>query len=83
MRCKELLLALSDYVDGEIDPSLCAELEAHLADCNPCQVVLNTTRRTVQLYKGQEPYEIPLALHARLHAALSERWRSVAPGSSI
>ena len=38
MRCRELLDALSDYVDGELDESLCADIEEHLKDCNPCRV---------------------------------------------
>jgi len=29
MKCHELLAALSDYVDGEIPPEVCVELERH------------------------------------------------------
>ena len=37
IECKEHLGCLSDYVDGELDPELCAELERHMADCGDCR----------------------------------------------
>lgn len=37
MKCEDLLKAISDYIDGEIDPSICEELEKHLRDCDPWQ----------------------------------------------
>ena len=75
MKCKDLLAQLSNYVDGEIDPKVCVELEKHLADCDPCRVVLDTLKRTVTLYKGNEPFELPLEVHDRLHASLRAKWK--------
>jgi predicted anti-sigma-YlaC factor YlaD len=75
MRCEELLALLNEYVDGELDPSLCTGLEEHLRECEPCRVVVDTLRGTVTLYKGDEPYELPPEFHERLHRVLQERWR--------
>lgn len=47
--CEQLLGSLSEYIDGELAPGLCQELEKHLAGCDNCRVVLNTTRRTIDL----------------------------------
>lgn len=47
--CRELLGSLSAYIDGDLSPELCLELERHLAGCDDCRVVLNTTRRTIDL----------------------------------
>ena len=55
--CQELLGTLSTYIDGDLDPELCLELEKHLAGCDNCRVVLNTTRRTIDLV--QTPPENP------------------------
>ena len=49
--CKHLLGSLSAYLDGELEAQLCAELERHLESCENCQVVVDTLRRTVSLYK--------------------------------
>jgi len=47
--CEELLGSLSAYIDGDLGPELCLELEKHLAGCDNCRVVLNTTKRTIDL----------------------------------
>lgn len=49
--CRELLAQISDYVDGELQAELCARLEKHLADCPDCRVMVDTTRKTVLLFK--------------------------------
>ena len=36
MGCKEILEKLSEYIDGELDPKICQDLEHHMKDCNPC-----------------------------------------------
>jgi len=75
MNCEQLLAVLNDYVDGDIAPGVCAELERHLAGCNPCQVVVDNIRQTITLYRAGQPYELPLAFRERLHQALRERWK--------
>lgn len=47
--CATLLSSLSDYIDGELSPELCLEIEKHLAGCEDCTVILNTTKRTIDL----------------------------------
>ncbi|HLI25381.1 MAG TPA: zf-HC2 domain-containing protein [Acidimicrobiales bacterium] len=36
MRCQTARSLVSDYIDGELDASTAAEVEAHLADCASC-----------------------------------------------
>lgn len=74
MKCEDMLRMLNDYVDQEIDPAVCDQFEAHLEDCNPCQVVVDTIRKTIKLYKEGEVYEIPIVFRDRLHQTLRERW---------
>ena len=47
--CKALLGSLSEYIDGELPSDLCREIEKHLEGCDNCRVVLNTTKRTIDL----------------------------------
>jgi hypothetical protein len=77
MTCEELLKALNEYVDGTLDLSAadCQQFADHLADCNPCQVVVDNIRKTIQLYKAGEPYPIPPAFQTRLQDALRKRWQ--------
>ena len=57
--CQALLGSLSDYIDGELPPNLCAEIEKHLEGCDNCRVVLNTTKRTIDLVRV-EPVQEPI-----------------------
>lgn len=74
MKCDELLKVLNEYVDGELDPGVCEEYRQHLANCDPCQVVVDNIRGTITLYKNGEPYPLPEPFHAKMHAALRDRW---------
>lgn len=75
MKCDELLKALNEYVDGTLEPGVCEMLQAHLKDCNPCRIVVDNVRQTIQLYKGDTPCELPVEIRARLHACLKARWK--------
>lgn len=48
--CSQLLLSLGEYVDGALSQDLCAEVEKHMKDCDRCQVVVNTLKKTIELY---------------------------------
>ncbi len=60
MNCEELVRYLSDYIDDNLSPELRAEAEAHLATCQNCHIVLDTTRKTILLYKEAGKQEISL-----------------------
>jgi len=76
MTCEELLRLINELVDGELDMSLaeCRQFAQHLAECNPCQVVVDNIRKTIQLYRAGEPFPLPPEFHERLLASLRRRW---------
>ena len=69
--CQELLGQLSDYIDGELEEALCAELEAHLAGCPNCRVMVDTVRKTITLYSRQATTELPSEVEVRLLRVLN------------
>jgi hypothetical protein len=76
MQCEELLKTLNEYVDGTLEPGVCAQFQEHLAGCNPCRIVVDNIRKTIQLYKGDEVFELPVEVRTRLHATLRDRWKA-------
>jgi RNA polymerase sigma-70 factor, ECF subfamily len=74
MKCEELLASLNQYVDGELEPGPCLPFQQHLAECDPCRIVVDNIRHTVQLYQGSEVFELPPALHEQLNRLLREHW---------
>lgn len=81
MKCEELLAALGEYIDGNIDPAICESLEEHLKDCNPCHIVVDNIRKTIQLYRAGERFELPAEFHQRLCQQLRQHWRSKFPSA--
>jgi hypothetical protein len=75
MNCDELLKAMNDFVDGDVEPGVCEEFEKHLSGCNPCQIVVDNIRKTITLYQDGEPYPLPEDFHSKLCGKLRTRWR--------
>ncbi len=72
MKCQDILKELSEYIDGELDPKLCEELERHMGDCHPCLVFVNTLKKTISLYKYASSEPLPKEVHLRLHDFLKK-----------
>ncbi len=79
--CQELKAQLSDYLNGELDRAVCAELERHLADCDNCRIVVDTLRKTILLYRNYGTDSMPAGAHERLIRVLGLNTvdRAIAP----
>jgi predicted anti-sigma-YlaC factor YlaD len=75
-QCTKVLSELSDYLDAGIDPALRAEIEQHLMKCKNCRVVVDTTKKTIDIFCNSEPAPLPEAARHRLYDALQRKIRS-------
>ena len=73
MTCTEFLALLDDFIDDSVSAETRAELQIHLRGCEHCEVTLNTTRKTIEIYRSHELYEMPSGLRDRLHSAIMAR----------
>jgi anti-sigma factor RsiW len=78
MDCQDVVKYLSDYLDGNLSKGLADEARAHIATCNNCHVVLDSTQQTILLYRerGRRATLAPrrhAQLYAELEAALAGR----------
>ena len=73
MVCKEVIRRLSDYLDGELDPALARELTRHLEHCEDCKIIIDTTRKTIEVYCSTEPTALPEDVRERLNRAIAEK----------
>jgi anti-sigma factor RsiW len=64
---------LSDYLDESLDVEVRAKIEKHITECPNCWVIADTTRKTIQIYKGTEPHPIPGDVQDRLMRALEKK----------
>jgi len=65
-RCKALFERLSEYIDGELDASLCAEIGSHLDGCDPCKAFLESLRRTVLILERTPAARLPEDVRAEI-----------------
>jgi anti-sigma factor (TIGR02949 family) len=65
--CIQVFALLSQYLDAELNPASCEEIQAHLAGCPPCIEFLESLKRTIRLCHHCEAAEAPppLAPEAR------------------
>lgn len=75
MNCRGVIRELSDYLDGELDANARNELERHMEHCEDCRLVVDTTKKTIQIFCKSEPVPLPEDVRERLHAALEKRLR--------
>ena len=73
MTCTDFLAKLTDYFDGRVEPELLVEVEHHIAVCKHCEVVLDSTTKTINIYRDHELYDFPPDLQQRLHTAIMTR----------
>jgi len=71
--CGEIIRVLNEYLNGELDATLLADLKEHLRKCEDCRVVVDTTRQTIDLYCNCEPLPLPAGVKQRLEAALARK----------
>ncbi len=70
MECKELFSLLSRYIDADLKPESCAEIERHLEGCEPCVAFVNTLRRTAELCRQYQPEDLPRPLQEKVRQDL-------------
>ena len=68
-----MILELSSYIDGDLDIETMEQLEFHLRGCEDCRMVVDQTKRTLQIFCGEEAVELPAGVRSRLHDALRRK----------
>jgi anti-sigma factor RsiW len=70
--CRDLLDQLSDYFGDDASEAICRAVEAHMAECPDCTAMVNTLRKTIDLYQGKaSPPFLPSDVRARLYKRLA------------
>jgi anti-sigma factor RsiW len=73
LNCKGVIREISNYIDGELELPAKQELERHLEHCGECNLVVNQTRLTVEVFCDSKPIELPGEVKSRLHDALRRK----------
>ncbi|MFH1894051.1 MAG: zf-HC2 domain-containing protein [Candidatus Zixiibacteriota bacterium] len=77
--CRDYINGLSDYVDGEVEPELCAEIEKHIGECQNCRIMIDSLKQTVTLCRDGRSERLPESLENKLSSLLKDRWNKKFP----
>jgi hypothetical protein len=64
---------LGEYLDESLDPEVRSKLHEHVTQCPNCWVILDTTKKTIKVYKGVEAQTLPDDVHNRLISAVEKK----------
>jgi len=73
VNCKGVIRELSSYLEGDLDVMVLSDLEVHLTRCEDCRLIVDTTRKTIEIYYSSQPLPLPTDVRERLHQALKKR----------
>lgn len=79
LNCHEVMKQLASFLESELDESLRLAIEEHLKGCRNCRLIVDTMRKTVEIYCDGKLFELPLDVRGRLHEALRRRWSNASP----
>jgi anti-sigma factor RsiW len=78
LNCDDVIRELSNFIDGELDEAMKLEIESHFGDCEECRLIVDQTKRTIEIFCDCEPVELPSDVRSRLHEALRRKFNQSA-----
>jgi N-glycosylase/DNA lyase len=57
--CEEFFAEFADYLENLVPREVRQELELHLSQCRACQVLYDTSRKTVRIVTESGSFELP------------------------
>jgi RNA polymerase sigma-70 factor (ECF subfamily) len=68
--CPDVLTLFSQHLEGDIDPKVCAAMEAHLAQCSQCRRACESLKRLLGACRQLPAPEVPASVAASIKAAI-------------
>jgi predicted anti-sigma-YlaC factor YlaD len=59
LSCADFLTEFGDYLENMADPHLRARLEEHLRECKICQVIVDSTKKTIRIVTDSDSFSVP------------------------
>ena len=57
--CEEFFAEFGDYLENQVSPEVRQELELHLSQCRACQVLYDSSRKTIKIVTESSSFELP------------------------
>ena len=73
--CQDFISELGNLLDDDIAKEIRELLEVHLAHCNTCQVLYDSTRKTIRIVTESGSFEYPEPIAEPLVSKVMDRIR--------
>ncbi len=74
--CQDFITELGNLLDSDVAVEIREQLEAHLAHCNTCQVLYDSTRQTLRIVTDSGSFEYPGPIAEPLVTKIMDRIRA-------
>ena len=75
--CADFIAEIGNYLDNDVAVEVRTQLEAHLSHCQTCQVVFDSSRKTVQIVTESGCFDLP---EASVRPVVNEVMRKIRSG---
>ena len=66
LSCQDLITELSNLLDDDVAAATRQMLEEHLSHCRTCQVLYDSTQRTIRIVTDVGSFELPESVGTRI-----------------
>ena len=74
--CQDFITELGNRLDHELPTEFREQLEAHLAECNTCQVLYDSTRKTLRIVTDSGSFDYPEPIAEPVVTKIMDRIRA-------
>ncbi len=57
--CADFMAEIGNYLEGEVAADVRVQLEQHLAHCQTCTVLVDSTRKTLKIVTDTGTFDLP------------------------
>lgn len=74
--CDEFLAEFGDYLSERVSPEVREQLQLHLATCRTCQVLYDSTLKTLKIVTDSSSFDLPADISAEIVSRVMAKIRS-------
>ena len=74
--CQDFITELGNLLDHDLAAEIREQIEAHLAECNTCQVLYDSTRKTLRIVTDSGSFEYPEPISEPVVTKIMDRIRA-------
>ena len=72
----EVFERLSEYLDGELSPQDCSQIQEHIQDCEPCVAFVESLKNSIRASHELRPREPVQELSEETRERLKAAWKA-------